>query len=170
MSLFELVLPKDFDATLRIRVDPGASSPSITPSQPAAPPSPGAASASAPTIWPAKVEAVLVRCEQNARTKKWPHRKVAEHMKAAGFTPDAPDSGKKAYVRWNVIGKKGTELSIYQDGTGLILDSMPQLAFALTLPGASRTQGKHPRVKWSYAASMGNALGAATKLREQANR
>jgi len=24
--------------------------------------------------------------------------------------------GKQAYIRWNVVGKKGTELSMYQDG------------------------------------------------------
>jgi len=30
---------------------------------------------------------------------------VAEHTKAAGFTPDAPDSGQKAYIRRNVVGK-----------------------------------------------------------------
>ena len=41
---------------------------------------------------------------------------MAEHPKAAGSTPGAPDPGKQAYIRWNVVGKKGTELSMYQDG------------------------------------------------------
>ena len=90
---------------------------------------------------------------------------MAEHPKAAEFTPDAPDSGKKAYIRWNVVGKKGTELSMYQDGAGLIVDSKPLLAFVLRLSGATAPKGKHPRVKWMYAASLDNAL--ATDLREQ---
>ena len=92
---------------------------------------------------------------------------MAEHRKAAGFTPDAPDSGQKAYIRWNVVGKKRIELSMYQDGTGLIVDSKPLLAFVLTLSGATAPMGKHPRVRWSYAASLDNALDDATNLREQ---
>ena len=42
---------------------------------------------------------------------------MAEHPKAAEFTPDAPRLREEgAYIRWNVVGKKGTELSMYQDG------------------------------------------------------
>lgn len=92
---------------------------------------------------------------------------MAEYTKAAGSTPDAPDSGKKAYIRWNVVGKKGTELSMYQDGADLIVDSKPLLAFVLTLSGATAPQGKHPRVTWSYGASLDNALDGVTNLREQ---
>jgi hypothetical protein len=74
-----------------------------------------------------------------------------------------------AYIRWNVVGKKGTELelSMYQDGAGLIVDSKPLLAFVLGLSGGTAPKGKHPRVKWSYAASLDNALDDATNLREQ---
>ena len=56
---------------------------------------------------------------------------------------------------------------MYLDGAGLIVDSKPLLAFVLRLSGATAPKGKHPRVKWMYAASLDNALDDATDLREQ---
>lgn len=106
---------------------------------------------------------MLGRFEKNARTKKWPHREVAKHLQFCGFEPDAPESGNRPYVRWTVAGT-ARSITIYQEGSGLMVHSGPLLEFLLTLPGATEPTGVHPRMKWHYAASVGTALNVATIL------
>ena len=163
MTLLEMVLPANFDCTLRIMVDASATTPTLTSTPTTAP-----ASTTSPTIWPANVEAMLVRMEKSGRTKAWPHRAIAEHLAAVGFTPEAQPAGK-AYIKWHV---EGTErgLTVYQEGSCLVVDSKPLLPFVVTLAGAKKSPGARPRVQWTYGASVDNALDAAANLRAYADK
>ena len=90
-------------------------------------------------------------------------------MKALGYEPSPPSTGTRAYILWHIDGK-ARELSVYQEGTGLLIDSKPLLPFALTLPGATAPKGTHARVKWAYSASLGTALDVAKKFRAHADK
>lgn len=164
MTLLEMVLPPNFDGTLRIKVDPSATSPTLTLTPSAAP---ATASDSSSIVWPSNVETMLSRMEKNPRTKTWPHRDIASHLKDAGFTPEAQPAGK-AYIKWHVDGVvRG--LTVYQEGSCLVVDSKPLLAFVLELEGAKKSPGERPRVQWTYGASVDAALGAASSLRAYAD-
>ena len=159
-SAFQLALPVTADFTLRVVVDPALKVPSLSLVTPAI--------ASAPATWSAAVESVFQRFEKNGKTKKWSHRNIAEKLASLGFDPEAPATGNKPYVRWTVHGKI-RNVTVYQEGTGLVVDSGPLLKFVLSIPGATDPIGKHPKVKWSYAASVDAALTAAEKLRGHAD-
>jgi len=47
----------------------------------------------------------------------------------------------------------GTQKSVtlYQNSSGLVSDSRPQLAFASTVAGAAVPSGVHPAVRYTYA-------------------
>lgn len=163
MTLLEMVLPANFDCTFRIKVDASATTPMLTTT-----PNPPLSSPTRSTVWSTNVEKMLVRMEKNGRTKMYPHRAVAEHLTNAGFIPGAQPDGK-AYIRWHVDGAE-RGVTIYQEGSCLVVDSKPLLSIATTLAGGKKSPSDRPRVQWTYGASVDNALDAATKLREYADK
>lgn len=73
---------------------------------------------------------------------------------------------------WLKVKRREAErgLTIYQEGSCLVVDSKPLLSFVLALAGAKKSPDARPRVQWTYGASVDNALDAATKLREYADK
>lgn len=157
---FELALPANADVTLHVHVDPTLKLPSLKVVPPAV--------VSTTVTWAPAVEAIFKRFERNGKTKKWSHRDVAAKLAALGFQPEPPATGHKPYVRWTVHGK-ARNVTVYQEGSGLVVDSAPLLEFVMTIHGATPPKGKHPKVKWNYAMSVADALSAAGELRAHAD-
>lgn len=119
------------------------------------------------------VDALLARFATHAATRSWDHERVAETLAELGYKPSAPasrDGGRpsRAYIRWTVRGDNAA-VTMYQEGSGLVIDSNALLSFADWLPGAHVAGGQRPRAKWHYENSLDGALDAARAVRDFAN-
>jgi hypothetical protein len=166
MSYWEMTLPTTSEIVMKFKADPTATAPELK--WVGSPITTHSQTTSSTTTWAADIEAMLKRYEKNGRTKTWPHRQIADHLKALGFEPSTAATGDRPYIRWYVHATNRA-VTLYQEGSGLVVDSKPLLPFALTLPGAKKPKGKHPKIKWKYGASLDHALGAAAGIRKHAD-
>jgi hypothetical protein len=169
MTEMQLTLPPGY--VVSIKFDPAATLPTMTvcgPTGAGAGSSSSAPSSAAAIVWAPEVEAMFQRYEKNGKTSKWPHREVAAEIQAAGFEPHAPATGHKPYVRWTYDGSSSS-VTVYQEGSGITVDSHPLLPYVATLPGAITPAGKHPKIKWQFKTSITEALNVVSKVREFAD-
>ena len=103
------------------------------------------------------------------------HVALASRLVGFGFEPHLPVSragagaGGAAYVRWTVTGTQRS-VTLYQNSSGLVSDSKPQLTFAKTVAGAEVPRGVHPTVRYTYAhAKVVAVLDAVAAFRSWAD-
>jgi hypothetical protein len=117
--------------------------------------------------------------ERICARKKAANKELNELLAVTGTTPDhltgcGPSGAATLPVEVGDItrfpDREACGLTIYQEGSNLVVGSKPLLEFVLTLKGTKKSPGDRPRVHWPFGVSVDGALSAAAQLRSEPTR